>query len=193
MVGSRGYGNRIDTDWAIATDAPVDCTIYDSTITGVGQLVWGSCGVVVHFATGTDIRYNEIRESYYSGVSVGFNWAGIVNTTHNTTVRNNFIHHCMTALADGGGVYVVGPQATSDIQDNYIADLQLSLGAKDTVCVALYVDQTSAGVTMINNYGQRISWGLIHWNVAYPVDNNVHDNVLLADAAAPPSFQYGPR
>lgn len=193
MVGARGYGDRIDTDWAVPTDAPADCTIHDCTISGVGQLNWGACGIVVHFATGTDIRYNEIKESYYSGVSIGFNWMGVVNTTHNTVVRNNYIHHCMLALADGGGVYTVGPQVTSDVQDNYITDLQLSLGAKDTVCVALYLDQTSAGVTMVNNYGQRISWGLIHWNAASPLDNDVHDNILLGDADPPPAFAYGPR
>lgn len=194
MIGARPNCPRIDTDWADPEAAPANCTVSDCTISDVGQITWGSCGIVVHFAHDNTIQYNEIKSSYYSGISLGFNWAGIVNTTINNVVKNNHIFNVMLALADGGGIYTVGPQNGTLIYDNYIHDLQLSQGAKDTVCVALYLDQTAKGVSMYNNYGQRLSWGMYHWNVAYPEDNNVHDNIFMGDSdPAPTLITYGPR
>jgi hypothetical protein len=195
VVGQREYTPRIDSDWKILSDAPSGTTISDCTIDNAGLLDWGACGIVVHFAANTNIEYNEIKNLYYTAISIGFNWQGVINSTANTRCYNNHIHHVLTALADGGGIYTVGPQAWTDAQWNYIHDIVVSVGAIDTVGVGLYLDQTSAGVRFKNNYIQRIPWyEKIHWNQTRPEDNDVEDPTVLSDnAPAPTNFVYGPR
>ena len=98
--------------------------IYDAT-----RVYWGHAAVTAFFTDGLVIEHNQIQNTNYSGVSLGWGWnnfgpeeIGEAATTvaRNNSFSNNRVYNVMTTLEDGGAFYTLGNQPNSIANGNYV-------------------------------------------------------------------------
>ncbi|WP_020209190.1 CBM35 domain-containing protein [Gilvimarinus chinensis] len=98
--------------------------LYDTT-----RLYWGHAAITAFFTDGLTIEHNQIQNTKYSGVSLGWGWNNFApETTPNnpTTVAQNNkfnynrVYNVMTVLEDGGAFYTLGNQPNSEASGNYV-------------------------------------------------------------------------
>ena len=95
------------------------------------------------FPKDTEISNNEIFDSPYSGMHLGYGWATYADNgtaTENLTVSGNYIHNVLNdKIYDGGAIYTIGNtsgKGYNKISRNYIKDVKNHYGA-------LYPDEGS--------------------------------------------------
>lgn len=119
-------------------------SIVENYIERAGQETFNAAAIGASWPKDTDISRNEIFDVPYSGIHVGWGWAYIGGTrqddtgglgtsgpgpTENVTIRNNYIHHFMTLLDDGGGIYVLGEtHGGNEISGNYLSNMDVVKG-----------------------------------------------------------------
>ena len=91
--------------------------IRNNFLTKVGTQYEASVGINLGASTGTIIEHNEISYVTYSGISE------YSSNLKNNLVRYNNIHHVMTLLDDGGGIYTVSNLTGNFISENYVHDI----------------------------------------------------------------------
>ncbi|MEP0174872.1 MAG: CBM35 domain-containing protein [Paraglaciecola sp.] len=98
--------------------------IYDAT-----RVYWGHAAITAFFTDGLIIEHNQIQNTNYSGVSLGWGWnnfgpeeIGEAATTvaRNNSFSNNRVYNVMTTLEDGGAFYTLGNQPDSIANGNYV-------------------------------------------------------------------------
>ena len=106
--------------------------ITDNYIHKYGVEYMSAAGISVGFAKNTNILRNEIFDSPYSGMHIGYGWATYDATgtaTQNLHIKNNYVHNVMNDnIYDGGAIYTngaTGGTATNlnKISENYIEDV----------------------------------------------------------------------
>lgn len=109
-----------------------DNNITDNYIHKYGVEYMSASGISIGFVKNTNIVRNEIFDSPYSGMHIGYGWANYEATgtaTRNLHIKNNYIHNVMNDnLFDGGAIYAngaTGGTATNPnlISGNYIEDV----------------------------------------------------------------------
>lgn len=153
----------------------------------------GGCGILVVNAKRITVEHNEVSYTPYTGISVGWGWSEPrYSFMTNSMVRYNNVHHVMQLLFDGGGIYTLGYQPDSLIEENYIHDITWSdyvplynvgnpAGAKGFV-FAIYLDALTAGFTVRNNYIEKLDnmnnilWNKNPWKPDY-TRGNIGDNL----------------
>lgn len=95
------------------------------------------------FPKDTQISHNEIFDSPYSGLHLGYGWATYAangTATENFSVEGNYIHNVLNnKIYDGGAIYTIGNTSGNGynkISKNYIKDVKNMYGA-------LYPDEGS--------------------------------------------------
>jgi hypothetical protein len=62
--------------------------------------IQGACGIVAGYPRLIDISHNEISNTNYTGISVGFGWTTAANAMSNNKINNNDVHHIEKIMAD---------------------------------------------------------------------------------------------
>jgi len=77
-------------------------------------------GVSIYYVYDVDFEHNEIYNTPYTGISVGWGW-GTTDPENYGDIRvlNNKIENVMTSLKDGSHIYTLGPQRNTIIKGNY--------------------------------------------------------------------------
>lgn len=151
-------------------------TITDNLIKCYGRVNVCCEGILsqrAHYVTITD---NTICDGYYTGLSLGWTWGFDKSYSYGNYVANNHIHHIMQGiLDDGGGIYTLGIQNGTIVENNYIHDI---FSDKEMACL-IYMDEGSSGIIVRNNVcfasnrGISLSFGrsiIIQNNVICDVD-----------------------
>ncbi|WP_438490010.1 right-handed parallel beta-helix repeat-containing protein [Streptomyces sp. S186] len=179
-------GNRIEdvSGSALTVTSGTGTRIQQNLIHHIGREYHGSPALRVSDAREVTVAHNEIHDVPYSGIVVtGGDRAARVQ------IIENLIHRTMTVLADGGGIYLNGPQGTS------YADGTLVRGnvIRDTLTpynFGLYTDFGAAWVTVQGNVVHRSDTPIV-LRVTPPLENVTFlDNFWddhPADADTPPS------
>lgn len=97
-----------------------------------------------YYTNGLTISHNEIYNSTYSGICVGWDWTNANNTKKKSTVEYNRIYNYGTACQDGGAIYTLGRQPDSVVRGNYILSYEQDI-------VGIYHDEGSSGFTTTGN------------------------------------------
>lgn len=114
---------------------------------------WGTIGIAAGFVRNISITDNEISNVSYTGISLGWGWNQQTCSMANNTVRGNYIHHYARHNYDCAGIYTLGSQPHTFIEENVI----------DSIChpsyvhdpnhwFYLYTDEGSSYITVRNNW-----------------------------------------
>lgn len=127
-------------------DGARDHRVENNHIHRIGLDYHGSPAVLVTGASGTVVAHNEVDDVPHAGI--------VVYEGRGTRVLNNLVHHTMRVLADGGGIYISGPQGDSYatgalIRGNVVRDTITSYN------YGLYTDYGAAHVTVESNAVHR--------------------------------------
>lgn len=122
IIGNCVYdisGNGIflgEVDDVKATDPKEWCDaniIQNNYITQVGMEYEDQVGICTGYTRRLLLDHNEIYDTPYTGISVGWGW-GKEGYSHQNVISNNHVHKFMQILHDGGGIYTLGNQGTAE-------------------------------------------------------------------------------
>jgi hypothetical protein len=129
----------------------INALVSNNFITRSGQMYYTTVPVSAGYVTNATIEHNEICETLYSGISMGWGWASMPNCMENNQVRYNDIHNVLQKFQDGGGIYTLSAQPNSRIYENYIHDIILTGDRYDYLTGGIYLDAGSGGIAVENN------------------------------------------
>jgi len=154
-----------------------------SLIERCGLQFHGAVGVWCGLVDNTVIQYNEIRDLPYTGVSVGWLWTAEPTPCRENIVHANHIHHIMTILSDGGGIYSLGLQPGSRITNNLIHDVKVNAGRAQSN--GMFLDEGTKELLIENNIVYNIARSPLRFHKAkHPT--MVRNNVLVCKDGNPP-------
>ena len=130
-----------------------DLVIDGNRIDDAANEDWGCLGIAAGFVRGICISGNEISNVSYSGISLGWGWNQQTCAMADNTIRRNYIHHYARHNYDCAGIYTLGAQPHTFIEENVV----------DSICTPsyvhdpehwfyLYTDEGSAYITVRNNW-----------------------------------------
>jgi hypothetical protein len=148
-------------------------TLKNNYIKNVTTEIQGGCGITCGYPRNIDIEHNEVTETNYTGISVGFGWTTAPNAMGNNRINYNHIHGVARVLAGASGIETLSNQSpASEIQYNYLHDFGTSKWADATV-LGFYLNGGTTGYTVAHNVMVNVP----KWQVAMDArDNNVFDN-----------------
>ncbi|MBM4155253.1 MAG: right-handed parallel beta-helix repeat-containing protein, partial [Lentisphaerae bacterium] len=167
-IGTFAYPNEPDARrWAD------NCTVRDTLVTGCGRVYPGAVGLLVGHANHCTLEQNEVRDQYYSGVSVGWRWEkGFSPAHHNLVVRNHLHHLGCGVLSDMAGIYTLGQSPGTVLAGNHIHDVNRSRYGG----WGIYFDAWSSSITAQGNLVYRTQDAGLHQN--YAQENIVRGNLF---------------
>jgi len=135
----------------------------------IGREHMSAVGIAATWPRHTQINHNEIVNTPYSGMHIGWGWDDYVNqgtVLHDLEINNNYIHEYITdRLYDSGGIYIVGtsslenPDLKNRITGNYFQNARNAYGA-------VYPDQGASDWHIYENViddkdvlNWRTNWG----------------------------------
>lgn len=98
-------------------------TIDNNYIANTATDDWGCLGIAVGFAANVQISHNEIFNSPYSAINMGWGWNKADNCMHNNNITANYIHRFATQMRDAGAIYTLSSQRNSSITGNRVEDV----------------------------------------------------------------------
>jgi len=141
-------------------------------ISHCGRRHMAACGVLVKHSYNNKMIHNEIHDLYYSGISVGWVWGYKESVTCNNYIGYNHIYNLgKKVLSDMGGIYLLGAQPGTVVENNLIHDIY----AREYGGWALYTDEGSAFIRLENNvcYGCSDNCYHQHYGRMNVVKNNI--------------------
>lgn len=111
----------------------INNVIANNYIHDIGIDYQSSVGINVSWVKNTQIYHNEIFNSNYCGLHIGWGWTDYQQrgtATDGLEIRNNYIHETMNShLYDGAAIYMVGAtggnkNAYNQIAENYIENVR---------------------------------------------------------------------
>ncbi len=149
---------------AIAAEGATRLTIEDNLVHDVGLEYRGSPAVLVFQSVDVSVAHNEIRDVPHNGIVLTGG-----ERTRGAQVAGNLIERTMGALADGGGIYLSGPQGSSFgsgaiVRGNVIRDVLTSYN------FGLYADYGASWITVIGNVVHRADTPIV-LQVGPPLEN----------------------
>ena len=148
------------------------CTVRKNTILHMGIRYAAGCGVLIIHASENEVSENEIAWLDYTGISVGFVWGYRENRTFANLIRRNHIHHVgMGRLSDMGGIYLLGHQTGTRVEENRIHDVNSAhYGGW-----GIYTDEGSQDILIRGNvvYNTKCEGYHQHYGARNVVVNNI--------------------
>ncbi|MFP4192101.1 MAG: right-handed parallel beta-helix repeat-containing protein [Candidatus Hydrogenedentota bacterium] len=160
--------------------------IKDSVLQRTGRIDFSGIGVWVGMAADTEVRHNLVRQTPYTGVSVGWMWNSQPTPCEGTLVEANHIHHVMQVLSDGGGVYSLGYQPGATLRDNLIHDVPLNLGRAESN--GMFLDEGTMDLTIEDNVIYNVDRSPLRFHRAE--ENLVRNNLLVIADEDTPMVRY---
>jgi hypothetical protein len=170
--------------------------IRNNYIVGVGRDYYGCVAMACGYPQQVTIEHNEIADTPYTGISIGWGWHSTITPMKENRIRYNRLHHVMTMLCDGAAIYTLSPQPDSEIAYNYIHDMKASPWALQYPMAAVYLDQGSDFFTVHHNVVERLQQGRVkalnlnrvgNENVFH--DHPIDDDAIKERAGLEPEFE----
>ncbi|MFE2061117.1 RICIN domain-containing protein [Streptomyces sp. NPDC059467] len=134
-----------------AREVVKNVTVKDNLITRIGEDYLGTAGINAGFVNSTTIDHNDISDTPWAGISLGWGWQSAANAEGNNSVSYNRIGNVMNRLCDSAGIYHLSNDPGTVINGNYIHDVLRSPAACASPVHGLYLDEGSNNMTISNN------------------------------------------
>lgn len=177
IVGTWNY-----TETSNQNELSSDITIENNYIRRVGQELLGSPGMGVYYAKNVNILHNDIEDTPYSGITMGWGWGTTTPVTlgcgGHSIVRNRF-NKTSRLMRDGAAIYTNGsfPESGVVISDNYITDSPDFAG--------IYMDSGACCITIENNVIDNVVDGVeYNWGRGTARNGAVKNNYVVIDKNA---------
>lgn len=129
-------------------------TVKNNIITRPGTDFMFCPAVSVYYSRGINILNNDISDTPYSGISLGWGWGSKVSEAldcKNHVIKNNKIANISRAVRDGGHIYMLGGMENTLVSENFISESSDYGG--------IYFDSGSGGITAEENVCEKcINW-----------------------------------
>ena len=174
MTDLGAGGVRIGDGGNPANDAMVTRgnTIANCFIHDIGVVFAGAIGVWIGQSSYNTVSHNEICDTNYSAVSVGWTWGyGPSSANHNIVEYNHLHHLARGVLGDMGAIYTLGTQPGTVERNNLVHDVWcFGYGGG-----GIYPDEGSSEILIENNIVYNtISGGLtFHYGQNNTIRNNI--------------------
>ncbi len=152
-------------------------TIADNRIHDTGVVFQSSVAIWVGQSAGTLISHNEIHNTPYSAISVGWTWGFGQSAAHDNIIEFNQIYNVgQGIMSDMGGIYVLGNQPGTELRNNVIHDVRRYDQPGGYGGWGVYLDSGSSNIRMENNVIYNTDDGGLHAN--YGQGNTVVNNIF---------------
>jgi hypothetical protein len=141
----------------------------------IGVEYRSSVAIFAAYPQDMDISHNEIANVPYSGITVGWGWGDVDTSNRGNRIQNNYIHHVMMELIDGGAIYTLGTSYDLHISGNYIKEQKHNFGA-------IYLDQGSSNIKVKDNVIEMVQIPIfMNPSTNNVVENTYTDNIKKVD------------
>ena len=106
-----------------AREVVKNVTVKNNLITRIGEDYLGTAGINAGFVNSTTIDHNDISDTPWAGVSLGWGWQSAANAEGNNSVSYNRIGNAMNRLCDSAGIYHLSNDPGTVLTGNYIHDV----------------------------------------------------------------------
>ncbi|MFE9453939.1 RICIN domain-containing protein [Streptomyces sp. NPDC006739] len=134
-----------------AREVVKNVTVKDNLITRIGEDYLGTAGIDAGFVNSTTIDHNDISDTPWAGISLGWGWQSAANAEGNNSVSYNRIGNVMNRLCDSAAIYHLSNDPGTVINGNYIHDVLRGPAACGSAVAGLYMDEGSNNMTLSNN------------------------------------------
>ncbi len=143
---------------------PNNIRVANNLIKDVGVEYWGAPAITAYYVNNVDIIQNDISNVPYTGISLGWGWSFHLESTtcHDNYVAANLITDAAQIARDAGGIYTLGQQPGTLIEENVVRRMK-----NDYAC--LYTDEGSAYITLQHNVCDNTPEWMSAWI------NTIHD------------------
>lgn len=138
-------------------------TVKNNLITRIGEDYLGTAGINAGFVNSTTIDHNDISDTPWAGISLGWGWQSAANAEGNNSVSFNRIGNVMNRLCDSAGIYHLSNDPGTVFNGNYIHDVIRVPSACGSPVHGIYLDEGSNNMTLSNNVLSRTD-GFINQN-----------------------------
>lgn len=154
-------------------DGTLGTTVSDCVIERGGRVFASAIGVWAGLSGGNQIVHNRVRDFFYTGISVGWDWGFRDTAAKNNLIAFNAIGEIgQNQLSDMGGIYVLGKQPGSRILNNRIDNVQ----ARGYGGWGIYLDEGSTGWLVEDNVVTNTKTGGFH--IHYGGNNLIRNNIF---------------
>lgn len=154
-------------------DGTIGTTVSDCVIEHGGKVFASAIGVWAGLSGSNQIVHNRVRDFFYTGISVGWDWGFRDTAAKNNLIAFNEIRDIgQGQLSDMGGIYVLGKQPGSRILNNRIDNVQ----ARGYGGWGIYLDEGSTGWAVEDNVVTNTKTGGFH--IHYGGNNLIRNNIF---------------
>lgn len=152
-IGKSRPTDVFPIDWTDYNDVNVTSqnTVTGNRIHSTGHVFPGAVGVWIGRSDHNQVTNNLIKDTTYSGISVGWKWDGGPTMAKYNTVARNFLENIgQESLADMGGVYLLGRAPGTWVNGNVIKNVKAYDGYTGGGR-GIYADEGSSDLTVLRN------------------------------------------
>ena len=170
-------GSAVKIFGAPAEGEPQDmtshCSVIGNTVRHIGRRYAAAVGILVCHASYNEIADNEVAYTDYSGISVGWVWGYKPSSCYGNIIRRNHVHHIgMGQLSDLAGIYLLGVQSGTVVEENHVHDVISAYYSGH----GIYTDEGSSYITIERNLVTHCTSSCFFQH--YGAYNTVRDNLF---------------
>ncbi len=179
-----GEVNRSDANPWDARRKISDITVSNNYINNIAREYYSSCALALGTGQNVKITNNEISNTPYTAIHIGWGWDNTRYTKNLTglNLSSNYIHDVMQLLGDGGAIYATGitladkDENPNIISQNYIERVDGSIIFAGS---AIYLDTGASGYLIDRNVvdlNENNSAWIPRWGSAVSSNNRFENN-----------------